>query len=65
VFIGQGGDVSMPECGDAMSNRSRRWIVLMSVRGVLQRPPRNFVSGQVILFPLLLGNTMGVRRAIV
>ncbi len=56
----------MSECGDAMSNRrSRRLMVMESGRGVLQGLPRNLVSGQVILFPLLLGNTMGVRRAIV
>jgi hypothetical protein len=33
--------------------------------GVLQSLPRMLVSGQVILLSLPLGNTMGVRRAVV
>jgi hypothetical protein len=64
VFVSQGGDVRMSEGGDAVSNRSWR-LIMMDIWGVLQGLPRNLVSGQVILFPLLLGDTMGVRGAIV
>jgi hypothetical protein len=55
----------MPECGDAMSNRTRRLTMLARFGEVLQSLPRMLVSGQMILFSLLLGNAMGVRRAIV
>jgi len=53
----------MSECGDSVSNCSRL-SVLMRVRGVLLSLPRVFVSSQVILFILLLGDTMGVRRVV-
>jgi hypothetical protein len=65
VFIGEGRDLSMSECGDAMSNRGRRWSVPLAVRDVLQGLPGMLVSSEVILFSLVLGNTMGVRRAVV
>jgi len=39
--------------------------MLMRVWGVLQGLPRMFVSSQVILLSLLVGDTMGVRCAIV
>jgi hypothetical protein len=55
----------MSECGDAMSNRGWRWSVPMAVRDVLQGLPGMLVSSEVILFSLVLGNTMGVRRAVV
>ena len=55
----------MSECGDAMSNCSSRLSMLMSFRGVLLSLPRMFVSSQVILLSLLLGDTMGVRRVVV
>ena len=50
----------MSECGDAMSGRSRL-DVLRTVRGVLEGLPGMLLSGEVILFPLLLGHTMGMR----
>jgi len=66
VFIGEGCDLIMPECGDSMSNCSSwRLIVLVSLRGVLQGLPRILMPREVILFPVLLTGTMGVRRAIV
>jgi len=54
----------MPECGDAMANRSRLSLP-MSFFGVLQRLPRMFLSRQVILFSVLLTHTVGVRRLVV
>ena len=65
VFIGEGCDLNMSERGDAMSNRGWRWSVPMAVRDVFQGLPGMLVSGEVILFSLVLGNTMGVRRAVV
>jgi len=65
VSIGEGCDLSMSECGDAMSNRGRRWGVPLAVRDVLQGLPGMLVSSEVILFSLVLGNTMGVRHAVV
>jgi hypothetical protein len=62
--MSQGGDVIVPESGDAMPNRSRL-SVLMGVLGVLQRLPWVLVSRQMILFSLLPGNTMGMRGAVV
>ena len=55
----------MSECGDAMSNCRNRVSMLMRVWGVLQGLPRMFVSSQVILLSLLVGDTMGVRCAVV
>ena len=37
----------------------------MAVRDVFQGLPGMLVSSEVILFSLVLGNTMGVRRAVV
>jgi hypothetical protein len=54
----------MSEGGDAVSGGSCR-SVLMCVLGVLQGLPGMLVPGQVILFSLLLGNTMGMRGLIV
>jgi len=55
----------MSECGDPMSNCISRLNVLMRVGGVLLSLPRVFVSSQVILLALLLGDTMSVRRVVV
>jgi len=55
----------MSEGGDAVSDRPRRLSMLTRFGGVLQSLPRMLVSGQVILLSLPLGNTMGVRRAVV
>lgn len=55
----------MSECGDAMSNCGSRLSMLMSILRVLQGLPRMFVSRQVILLFLLLGDTMSVRRVVV
>jgi hypothetical protein len=58
------GDVIVSEGGNAM--RSRRPLgVTISAPGVLQSLPRMFVSGQMILISVLLGDTMGMRRAVV
>ena len=54
----------MSECGDSVSNCSSLLSVLMRVRGVLLSLSRVFVSSQVILLVLLLGDTMGVRRVV-
>ena len=50
--------------GDAMSMRSSLKI-RMSVLGVLEGLPGMLVPRQVILFALLLGNTMGMRGDVV
>jgi hypothetical protein len=65
MFISEGGDVGMSECRDAMADCFRRLSMPMSVRGVLQGLPRMLVSTQVILFSLLLGGAMGMRRDVV
>jgi len=57
-------DVGMSECGNSMSDGSRL-TMLVSFLGMFERLPRMFVSGQVILFSLLLGDTMRVPGAVV
>jgi hypothetical protein len=59
----EGRDVSMSECGDSMSDGSLS--MLMSFLGMLEGLPRMLGAGQVLLFSLLLGDTMGMRRAVV
>lgn len=59
----QGRDVSMSECGYSMSDRSLS--MLMGFLGMLEGLPRMLGSGQVLLFSLLLGDTMGMRGTIV
>jgi hypothetical protein len=62
--MSEGCDVVMSECGNAMFGRSRL-SMMMSVLGVLQGLAGVLVSRQVILFSLLLGNTMGMRGGVV
>ena len=62
--MGESRDVRMSECGDSVSDR-RRLSMLMSFLGMLEGLPRMLGSGQVILFSLLLGDTMGMRRTVV
>jgi hypothetical protein len=61
--MGEDCDVIMSECGNAVSSRTRL-SMLMSVLGVLKVLPGILVSRQVILFSLLLGNTMGMCRTV-
>jgi hypothetical protein len=63
-LVRQGCDVGMSERGDAVSNRGSFVRRLMSFRGVLEGQPRMFVPSEVILFSVLLGDTMGVRRQV-
>src|ERR1017187_7900246 len=63
-FTSQGGDVFVPEGGDAMPHRNCL-SMLMSLLGVLQRLPRVLLPGQVILLSVLLGNTMHVGGLVV
>ena len=66
VFVSQGFDLGMSECGNAMAECSNwRLLVLVSLRGVLQSLPRILMSREVFLFSVLLAGTMGVRRAVV
>jgi hypothetical protein len=66
VFIGQGFDLAMSECGNAMCDCSNwRMVVLVSPRGMLQGLPRILMSRQVILFSVLLASAMDVRCAVV
>src|SRR5580693_328288 len=66
VFVGQGFDLGMSECDNAMAEcSSRRLIILTSLWRVFQALPRVLVSSQVILLSLLLAGTMGVRCAVV
>lgn len=60
----EGRDVSMSECRDSMSCGSCL-SMLMGFLGMLEGLPRMLGSSQVLLFALLLGNTMGMRRTIV
>jgi hypothetical protein len=62
VFIGEGFDLSMSECADAVSIGQ---VVLVTFQGVLQGLARMLVAGQVILLSLLLAGTMGVGCAVV
>jgi hypothetical protein len=55
--VGQGGDVTVPECHDAMPNGYRLSRV-MGVLEVLQRMPRSLVPGQVFLLSLMLSHTV-------
>ena len=57
-------DIIMPKPGDTMPGRSRQ-TMLMSVLGVLEGLSRMLVSGQMFRLALLLGNAMGMRRAVV
>ena len=62
--MSEGRDVSVSEGGDSVSTGSRL-SMLMSFLGMLEGLPRMLGSGQVILFALLLGYTMGMRCAVV
>jgi len=53
----------MAERGDAMSNGALG--MPMSFLGMFQGFPGIFMRRQMILFSLLLGNTMGVRGEVV
>ena len=61
--MSQGRDILMPEGGDAVSD-SRNRKVRMRVSGVLERLPGKLVSRQVLLFSLLLGDEVGMCRAV-
>ena len=52
-------DLVVCECVDRMSIRSRFGLTMSGLR-MLQSLPRVFVSGLVILLPVLLGGAMGV-----
>jgi hypothetical protein len=56
--VSQGGDVGMPKWREAMR-------LLMGILGILQGLAGMLVPREVILLSMLLGNPMGVRRAIV
>ena len=65
MFISEGRNVSMSECGDAMSDCSNRPMrILTSPLGVLQCLPGMLVSCQLILLSLLFSNTMGMRHSV-
>src|ERR1019366_5496545 len=63
-FTSQDGDIFVPEGGDAMPHRNCLRM-LMSLLGVLQRLPRVLLPRQVILLPVLFGDTMHVRGLVV
>ena len=65
VFIGEGFDLTVAECGDGVSNAGYSREMLMRVWGVLQCLPRVLVSRQIILLSLLLASTVGMRGAVV
>jgi hypothetical protein len=54
----------VPECGDAVSNRSSLSLP-MSVLGVFEGLPGVLVSRQVLLLSVLLGGAMGVCSHVV
>jgi hypothetical protein len=62
--MGQGCDLSMSERSYAVSNGSSTRSLPMRLVGMLHRLPRMLVSRQMILFSLLLRDTMGVRGAV-
>jgi hypothetical protein len=63
-FPSEGGDVFMPEGGDAMANGSRLSLQV-SFFGVLEGLPGMFLSRQVILFSVFLSHTVGMRGFVV
>jgi hypothetical protein len=63
-FKSTGSDVLMSECSDAMANR-RRLSILMSFFGVLEGLPGMLLPRQVILFSVLLSDTVGMRGLVV
>ena len=52
----------MPERNDTVSNGGRGWAIVR--RMVFRGLPRQFVPRQMVLFALLLGDTMRMRRAV-
>ncbi len=60
----EGRDLFVPECNDAMSGRSCL-AMFMSFMRLLDLLPRMLVPRQVLLLPMLLANTMGMRGATV
>jgi hypothetical protein len=66
--MGEGGDVIVSELGHSVSSAvsaGRLLRVPMRIQWVLKGLPWKLVSGKVILFPVLLGNAMGMRRHVV
>jgi len=61
--MGDGCDVLVVECGDAVAN-SGGLSILVCVRGVLEFLACGLVSRQVNLFSVLLGNTVGMRNVV-
>jgi hypothetical protein len=61
-FIRAGRDLSMSERNDTVSNSGRSWAIVR--RLVFGSLPRQFVPRQMLLFALLLGDTMRMRRAV-
>jgi len=60
-FIREARGLGMSKGGEAVMNCGR---LSMKIWRVLEDLPRAFVSGQVILLALLLGNAMSVRGAV-
>jgi hypothetical protein len=61
-LIRAGRDFGVSKRGNAMPNRSACWRIVTTV--VLRSLARLFVSSEVLLLALLLGNTMRVRGAV-
>ena len=61
-FIRAGRDLRMSERNDTVSNSGRSWAIVR--RLVFGSLPRQFVPRQMLLFALLLGDTMRMRRAV-
>ena len=61
--MGQCSDFSVPEGCDAVSSHRLRHLVRPF--GVLEGLARMLVSAEVVVFSMLLGDTMGVRRTVV
>jgi hypothetical protein len=62
--MGEGCDVIVAECGDAMANGDRL-SVLLSALGVLEGLAGRLVSGEVLPFSMLLGDAVGMRGNVV
>lgn len=60
LFMGDGCDVLVVECGDAVANSGGLSILVC----VLEFLACGLVSRQVNLFSVLLGNTVGMRNAV-
>ncbi len=62
-FVGQGRNLRVAKCGDAVPDRSP-YGALARIVGMLLSSPGLLVPTQMFLLSVLLGNAMGMRGAV-